>query len=240
MEWQIVNTLASVVSALAIVAGTIFVVYQLRQESKDREFAVGSSLFEIWQSRDFQDDQLLLLHKLPVQTWDDFVAMGRGSELERAFRRVAGFYDRVGHLIVTGIIDQNHILPTIGADALAVWQRIEPLVRQARRTENPTLFQCYEAVLPSCIECAAPLLANQKKITSADSLPNGKQTTDEVERISVHELKRMIDAGTVAVLDVNTKPKAEKIIGALRAEPNELSGWLSILPRDKPVVVYCS
>jgi hypothetical protein len=52
MDWQVTNAAVGLASAIAIVAGTVFVVVQLRQESRDRNFAVGDSLFEIWQSRD--------------------------------------------------------------------------------------------------------------------------------------------------------------------------------------------
>jgi hypothetical protein len=238
MDWQVISAVASVVSALAIVAGTLFVVFQLRQEAKDRDFAVGTSLFEIWQSRDFQEEQLFLLHKLPIKTWSELVALGRGHEIERALRRVGGFYDRVGHLIISRIIDQDHILPAIGADALVVWQKIWPLVEEARRFENPTLFQSFEAVLPNCVDCVRPLspLNFESKAGSAQNRPS----FDGVERISPQELKPLIEQNAVAVLDVGKTARSERVKGAIRAEPNDLAGWLRALPPNKPVVTYCA
>lgn len=238
MDWQIISAVASVVSALAIVAGTLFVVVQLRQEAKDRDFAVGTSLFEIWQSRDFQEEQLFLLHKLPISSWSELVALGRGHEIERALRRVGGFYDRVGHLIISDIIDQDHILPAIGADALAVWQKIAPLVEEARRAENPALFQSFEAVLPNCVECARPLASAGLKPTAGAA--QNPAPSDGVARISPQELKPLVEQDAVAVLDVAKTALRERVKGAVRAEPNELTGWLRALPRNKPVVTYCA
>ena len=99
----------------------------MRQAARDRYFTITANLFEIWQSSQFQDDQLFLLHKLNAVSWDEFVANGRGERAERALHRVAGFYDRVGNLIRNGLIREDDILPTLGGFAIAVWQRIEPI-----------------------------------------------------------------------------------------------------------------
>ena len=153
LYWEIVSTAANWVSAIAIVAGSIFVVIELRQAAKDRYLTLTSDLFQIWHSREFQDDQLFLLHKLPSTNWKDFIANGRGEEAERALQRVGGFYDRIGALVRSKLIRQEELLPTVGGDAIRVWHKIEPLVREARQTENSLLFQNYEAVLPNCLEC---------------------------------------------------------------------------------------
>ncbi len=231
VDWQVVDAIAAVVSAAAIVAGTIFVVAQLRQAAKDRYVTISSHMFEIWQSRDFQEDQLFLLHKLPAASWDEFIAQGRGSHAERAFHRVGGFYDRIGHLVLGGFITQEDILPTIGGDALAVWQRIESLVREARRHENSFLFQNYEAVLPNCLECYLPVAARPEAAVAA---------ADEPERIEPQALRSLMERDAVAVLDVSKDTPAQMIKGALRATPNELAEWVKLAPPDGPVIVYCS
>jgi hypothetical protein len=97
INWQADEAIATIISSVAIVAGAIFVVIQLRQAARDRYFTITANLFEIWQSSQFQDDQLFLLHKLNAVSWDEFVANGRGERAERALHRVAGFYDRVGN-----------------------------------------------------------------------------------------------------------------------------------------------
>jgi hypothetical protein len=139
MNWQADAAIASIVSAMAIVASTIFLVVQLRQAARERYFAITAHLFEIWQSTEFQEDQLFLLHKLPASTWEEFVANGRGERAERALHRVGAFYDRVGSLIRHKLIRQDDMLPTVGGVAIAVWQRIEPFVVEARRRENAFL-----------------------------------------------------------------------------------------------------
>src|SRR6266404_9388190 len=156
IDWQVAAAIATVISTVAFAASAIVVVLQLRQAARERYFSVTAHLFEIWQSPEFQHDQLFLLHKLPRSTWEDFCALGRGEHAERAIHRVGGYYDRVGNLVRHNLIHKEDILPTIGGYAVAVWYRIEPLVRELRLRENAVLFQNYESLLPECHECYAP------------------------------------------------------------------------------------
>ncbi len=227
LYWEILSTVANWVSAVAIVAGAVFVVVELRQAAKDRYLHLTSDLFQIWHSREFQDDQLFVLHKLPNTNWKEFIANGRGADAERALQRVGGFYDRIGHLIRTKLIRQEEILPTVGGDAIRVWQKIEPLVREARQSENSLLFQNYEAVLPNCLECYVPIVHGESKLA-------------EAERIEPADLKKMIDAANVVVLDVSKASEEKKVRGAIRAAPNDLVGWIKVIPPGKDVVTYCT
>lgn len=223
--WSMISAVANWVSALAIVAGSLFVVIELRQASRDRYLHISTDLFNIWHSPDFQDDQLYILHQLPSWNYREFVAQGRGERAERAIHRVGAFYDRVGHLILSKLLRQDELLPTIGGDAIRVWNKIEGLVREARQEENTLLFQHYEAVLPNCLECYVPIVV-------------GDETLKEARRIEPDELRDRL--GRVVVLDVSKGTSEHKIAGALRATPNDLSGWLSVIPPGKDVVTYCT
>jgi hypothetical protein len=242
-NWQIVEALATVLSAIAIIAGSVFVMIELRQAKTDRNFAISSHLFELWQSTDFQMDQLFLLHGLNAVDWDGFIGQGRGNQAERAMHRVGGFYDRVGHLVLSGLIKQDDILPTIGGDAVAVWTRIEPIVRAARAKENPYLFKNYEAVLPSCIECYYPNLRPEASPTSHSvQLEAAAASPDDgVKRIEPHELFALMREGKAVVLDVSAHDNSDLIAGAVRPRPNDLNGWLRYATgHDRTVALYCT
>ncbi len=155
-DWQLAAEIATTVSTIAVAASAIVVVMQLRQAARERYFSVTAHLFEIWQSPEFQHDQLFLLHKLASSDWDEFCKLGRGEHPERAVHRVGGYYDRVGNLVRHGLIRKDDILPTIGGYAIAVWYRIEPLVKELRLRENAVLFENYEALLPECRDCYVP------------------------------------------------------------------------------------
>src|SRR5882724_5234429 len=186
IDWQVAAAIATVISTVAFAASAIVVVLQLRQASRERYFSVTAHLFEIWQSPEFQHDQLFLLHKLPRSTWEDFCALGRGEHAERAIHRVGGYYDRVGNLVRHNLIDKNDILPTIGGYAVAVWHRIEPLVKELRLRENALLFQNYESLLPDCHECYVPGLATPT--TSAKAVtPDQMVQASVTEPVPMHE-----------------------------------------------------
>jgi peroxiredoxin len=156
IDWQMAAAIATVISSVTFAASAIAVVMQLRQTARGHFFSVTSHLFEIWQSPEFQHDQLFLLHKLGRLTWEEFCAGGRGEHAERAIHRVGGYYDRVGTLVKHRLINKEEILPTIGGYAVAVWHRIQPLVKEMRLRENAVLFQNYESLLPECHECYVP------------------------------------------------------------------------------------
>lgn len=161
-DWELAAAIATVFSSIAFAISAIAVMLQLRQMARERYFSVTSHLFEIWQSTEFQRDQLFLLHELQDRTWESFCAPGRGKRAERALHRVGGYYDRVGNLVRHHLIRKQEILPTIGGNAVAVWWRIEPLVKELRLRENAVLFENYEWLLPECQECYVPALAQPR------------------------------------------------------------------------------
>jgi hypothetical protein len=228
MNWQADAAIASIVSAMAIVASTIFLVVQLRQAARERYFAITAHLFEIWQSTEFQEDQLFLLHKLPASTWEEFIANGRGERAERALHRVGGFYDRIGSLIRHKLIRDEDMLPTIGGAAIAVWQRIEPFVVEARRRENAFLFQNFEAMLPECRECYVPVTTD----TAATPVK-------DVDLVEPDEARRLLAQNAAIVLDVSRDVTNGHIAGAVRTAPNDLTGWLAAIKPGKDVITYC-
>ena len=62
----------------------------------------------------------------------------------------------------------------------------------------------------------------------------------EAERIEPATLKSMIDAGNTVVLDVSKAAEEKRVHGALRATPNDLVGWMKVIPPGKDVVTYCT
>ena len=111
----------------------MFVAAELKGLEKSRYLQITSELYATWQSREFMDSQLWLMHRLEETTWEAFITAHRADFGEQAFHRVGSFYDRVGTLVRNRLVDEREILSTIGAYAIAVWHKIEPLVREARQ-----------------------------------------------------------------------------------------------------------
>lgn len=237
MQWDAVTAIASVISMAAFVATALFVRAELKALEKDRYLAITSQLFAIWQSEEFMRAQLWLLHRLEETSWESFVAAHRADAGEMAFHRVGSFYDRVGTLVRRGLVDEEEILSTMGAYAIAVWQRIEPLVREARQVENSVLFDDFERLLPACYECYVPSLKPGEKV-------NLFSLNQDLVRIHVPELRERLERGDpVTVLDVRSPAQSAQepatLPGAVSIPPDEIEWRFAELPPDREVVVYC-
>jgi hypothetical protein len=247
--WNIVTAVATVISMVAFILTALYIRAELRSLEKDRFVNITSELFSVWQSPDFMAAQLWLIHKLEERSWADFVNAHRGDTGEIAFHRVGSFYDRVGTLVRLGLVSEAEILSTIGAFAIAVWQKVEPLILEARRIENSTLFDDFEKLLPACHECYVPALGTSARVAPFSLAQPGAlirpAALKPVKKISADELKRMMDAGEpVTVLDVRQRGHVtadpRHIPGSLPIPPEEVESRLEEIPKERAVVTLCA
>ncbi len=143
---------APFISAAAFLISAAWLLVKLRQMQRDRFVAVTNTLFQIWQSPDFMKAQLWVIRELKATSWQEFLEQHAGQEGEAALLRVGGFYNRVGTLVNSGFVDGRFILRTIGGTAGQVWQKIQPLMLDAR-AQNPSLFVDFEGLIPQCTAC---------------------------------------------------------------------------------------
>lgn len=65
----------------------------------------------------------------------------------------------------------------------------------------------------------------------------------DVRRISKEELRAKLNDPAVTVIDVRYKPNwrksGQKIVGAVREDPNEISAWVGKYKKDQALVFYC-
>jgi hypothetical protein len=238
MVWTEVTAIATLISMVAY----LFSVYYLRTElkglEKDRYLSVTNELFALWQSQEFMQAQLWLMHSLKEQTWAEFVAAHRAGQGELAFHRVGSFYDRVGTLVRMGLIDEKEMLSTMGGYAIAVWLVIGPLVKEARTIEHSELFDDFEALLPACYECYVPKLGTEAKVTPFS-------LTQAAPTISVKETqKRLKQANPPLLLDVRQASHREaeprSLPGALLIAPDDIKARFQELPKDRDIIAFCT
>ena len=158
VNWTMVGALATALYGVAFVISIVLLLRQLGQQNKESFVSGTATTFSIWMNDDFQKAQQWILYDLKETTWREFVAAHRNDYGERAFVEVGSFYNRIGYLVTYGLLGNNDriLLDTIASSAIAVWQKIGPLVLEARLIENSTLFQDYERMLPRCYECYVP------------------------------------------------------------------------------------
>jgi hypothetical protein len=225
MNWTLLTAVANLVSTVAVVLTALYLRAELKAQEKDRYLAVTNELFALWQSREFMEAHLWLLHSMEDDTWEGFIRNHRGDYGENAFHRVGSFYDRVGTLVRMGVVNEKEILSTIGAYAIAAWQKMGPLVREARRIENSVLFDDFERLLPACYECYVPTMGMRADVTpfALEQKPGRKPEPTppqnrKTDLIRPGDLKRRLDRGEpLTVLDVRRSDQVEQ-------EPRSLPG----------------
>ncbi len=239
MNWNAINAVASTISTIAFVFTALYVRGQLKSLEKDRFLTITNDLFTIWQGDEFLKAQFWLMHTLRETTWAEFVEKHRGDYGELAFHRVGSFYDRIGSLIRLGLVSEEQILHTVGGYAIAVWQKIQPLVKEARGIEHSELFASFEWMLPACHECYVPKLGQGVKVE-----PFALQ--QPVEKIDVKTLSRRLanqsDAPTVVDVRHGSQVESEPglIPGSIQIPPDDIERRVNELPIDRDVVVLCA
>lgn len=253
MIWNILTCIATLASTVAYIVTLLYIRAQLAGLEKDRYLNITSEIFALWQSQEFMEAQLWLLHKMQETTWEAFVNAHRGDRGEVAFHQVGSFYDRVGTLVRMNLINDKEVLSTMGGYAIAVWQKIGPLVLEARSIENSVLFESFEKLLPSCYECYVPSLGADSQVrpfalnqppTHKTSL-FAKSDSQTVPKITPNQLKKRLDRGeALTVLDVRVHVPPEEaqtsLPHAVQLDPHHIATTYTQLPHNRDVVAFCT
>jgi hypothetical protein len=254
MDWNEVTALATVAATVitlgAFVATAIYVISAVHAFQRDQFVGVTGELFAIFQSRDFMDDQLWIIHRLDAKNWPEFIAAHRGDAAEAAFHRVGSVYNRLGNMIRMKLISPDDVLPTVGPYVIAVWNKIEPLVLEARRLENSTLFIEFERIVPDCYECYIPALGPGTEVVpfaqrpaQAGQAPRSANTSTREQRpLRSPESARPADSREPQPVRINLDEAREKVAkneavfldvrqpSNIAEDPRTLPGALRIAP----------
>ena len=157
MDWGMVTAVATVLSTLVLLVGAVVAIQELDHMARDRYVTISNTLLEIWEAPEFQKAQLWILYDLDTTDWDDFVKRHGGKYGEEAIVVVGSFYNQVGTLTAEGLLPSPYtLLRSIGGYAIAIWERLSPLVEQARREEISQLFAPYEWLVSAAYQTYKP------------------------------------------------------------------------------------
>ena len=158
VDWTMISAVASTFYGIAFVGSVFLILVQLRRQSQEQFVSGTATMFEVWIDDDFQRAVQWVLYELSATSWRTFVGDHRGDYGERALVRVGGYFNRIGYLVAERLLGRNDrlLLDTVAGTAISVWQKIEPLVLEARLVENSTMFQDFQRMLPECYECYVP------------------------------------------------------------------------------------
>ena len=88
----------------------------------------------------------------------------------------------------------------------------------------------------------APVPASVPTVTAPPAVPTPAPSEASVRRIEPQELQTLLGRGAVTVIDVRDADSyvASHIAGSLHIPLSRIEGEIAYLPRDKPIVTYCT
>jgi hypothetical protein len=158
MDWNVIVGIGTIISTLILLIGAVLALIELDHMARDRYVSVTNTLIQIWESPEFQRAQLWILYELQAESWEEFVHQHGGKYGEQALVTVGSYYNYVGTLTYEGLLPSpDPLLRSIGGYAIAVWEKIAPLVQQAREHEISTLFANYEWLVAAAFRAYKPM-----------------------------------------------------------------------------------
>jgi hypothetical protein len=110
------------------------------------------------------------------------------------------------------------------------------------RTVEPAAPEATVTGDPSATTTAAGATPAPETPAASTSAPQVPPTPNEVRRIGPEELKALVDRGGVTIVDVRDSVAytAGHIPGSIHIPFARIEGESKYLPKDKPIVAYCT
>jgi hypothetical protein len=153
MSLELVNTLATFGTFLVIAATAIAAIVQLRHARSSNQIAAMNELRETFEKADFIDAERFVNTELSTRVQDpgfryQFAERSaRTEETRPLFSKivsVANFYEAMGILVKTGLVDRVLVLE-MWADVISgSWARLAPIAAIGRRSVGDALWENFE------------------------------------------------------------------------------------------------
>jgi hypothetical protein len=145
MSLELVNTLATFGTFLVIAATAIAAVVQLRHARSSNHIAALNELRETMESADFQAARQFVEGELSKKLQDPSfryqidapaARTGETRPLHAKIDSLGNFYESIGILIKTGLIDRDLVLEIWCGNVIRAWERLAPITAIARRKSD--------------------------------------------------------------------------------------------------------
>ena len=135
IEWT------AVLSALAGISATVFILLQLKHMDKHRDLEISMTLFEwaeterlrkafMWVEKEFQFEDF---EKYKAEVEENF-------EVSDYPHQVEAFFEEVGFLVNKKFVDIDVIVDRLGAYIISNWKRLEPWILAMRKEREDKTF----------------------------------------------------------------------------------------------------
>jgi hypothetical protein len=133
--------------ALGVLIGVVYYILQMRHQEKIRKTDLVIRLYSTWESKEFSEATLKTWN-LEFGGYDEFVkkygSWYSETEVYVALRMVCSFFDLMGILLSSDLVDANMVANTFRIPIETTWQKIKPLVEGGRKVYGPYLYYNFE------------------------------------------------------------------------------------------------
>ena len=167
MSLELVNTFGTLGTFIVIAATAIAAIVQLRHARSSNSIAAINELRETTETPGFQAAVHFVFTQLPAIAQDPAfrhqvaVPAARTDEtgpLVGKVMQLANFYENMGILVKTGLVDRDLALEYWAGTVLSTWEGVAPLVPTMRRGQGDAVLENFEylAVLAQDFDAAHP------------------------------------------------------------------------------------
>jgi hypothetical protein len=130
-----------VIAAASVVAASTFYGFQIRNQVRVRKTDLVMRLYATWDSLEFQK----AFHTVYWADFDDYdSAMAITGGERQLWTFLLSFYDQVGVLLRRHLIEFDMVDDLLGNSTRQLWEKVEPMIREARERYDPRLYEHFE------------------------------------------------------------------------------------------------
>ncbi|MGB8781437.1 MAG: hypothetical protein WCD81_12415 [Candidatus Bathyarchaeia archaeon] len=132
---------AAILSALAGVSATVFILLQLRHMEQHRNLEVSMKLFEWAESERLRKAFRWIEEEFQFENYEKYKAEeAKSFEVSDYPYEVEAYFEEVGFLVVKKFVDLDIIVDRLGSYIIAVWKKLEPWILALRKERGDQTF----------------------------------------------------------------------------------------------------
>jgi hypothetical protein len=132
---------AAILSALAGVSATVFILLQLRHMEQHRNLEVSMKLFEWAESERLRKAFRWVEEDFQFENYEKYKSEeAKSFEVSDYPYEVEAYFEEVGFLVVKKLVDLDIIVDRLGSYIIATWKRLEPWIFALRKERGDQTF----------------------------------------------------------------------------------------------------
>jgi hypothetical protein len=132
---------AAILSALAGVSATVFILLQLRHMEQHRNLEISMKLFEWAETERLRRAFRWVEEEFQFENYEKYKAEeDKSFEVSDYPYEVEAYFEEVGFLVVKKFVDLDIIVDRLGSYIIADWKRLEPWILALRKERGDETF----------------------------------------------------------------------------------------------------